>query len=98
MRVSREDGHLAGRIVHADAKHGEAAGGELSIAEQHAHLASLSSALEFEVSQTAIKQELSDGRRSRTLKNLQRDRGVRRHPGHAAIFKLNLDLPAVSGG
>ena len=98
MSVPGENSDLAGRVVHVDAEHGKAARGHLSVAELHAHLASLPSALKLEVSQAAVQHEHGVGRRSRTLEHLQRQRTIWRKPRHAAVFKLNLGLPAVGCG
>jgi hypothetical protein len=77
MRVTRENGDLTGRIIQTNAKHGKAAGGHLSVAELHAHLPRLPSALKLEISQAAVEHEHSITRCSRSLEHLQRQRTVR---------------------
>src|SRR5579863_6914769 len=95
MRVARKYGNLAGKVVHAYAKQSKTARGDSRVAELHAHLACLASALELEVGQSAVEHKHGIRRRPRSLKRLQRQGTVRREPYHAAIFKLNLGFSAV---
>ncbi len=94
--VPRKDCYVARRVIHADAQHRKAAGGDFALAELDVKLAG--ACLQFKISQAAFHHNFSTASFALLAQHAESERTVRRKAGHAAVFKLNLRSSIVGGG